>query len=131
MYQRKLHYIYLDVHCQAFLKTVIVNFLQIEAKAIGATTQRAFRRHIIWERARVYIRVRARNFFNRQKRHFVGYFAKKNTLRALLKNFLMKMQNSVDFRLTLTKRFGYNARIIKSKPNRNAQPAEYGFRKHH
>ena len=75
MYQRKLHYIYLDAHCQAFLKAAIVNFLQIEAKAIGATTQRAFRRHIIWERARVYIRVRARNFFNRQKRHFVGYFA--------------------------------------------------------
>ena len=77
MYQRKLHYIYLDAHCQAFLKAAIVNFLQIEAKAIGATTQRAFRRHIIWERARVYIRVRARNFFDRQKRHFVGYFAKK------------------------------------------------------
>ena len=79
------------------------------------------------------MRMRAKTtyFCNRQKRHFVGYFAKKNTLRVLLKNFLMKMQNSVDFRLTLTKRFGYNARIIKSKPNRNAQPAEYGFRKHH
>ena len=36
MYQRKLHYIYLDAHCQAFLKAAIVNFLQIEAKAIEA-----------------------------------------------------------------------------------------------
>lgn len=43
----------------------------------------------------------------------------------------MKMQNSVDFRLTSANRFGYNARIIKSKPNRNAQPAEYRFRNHH
>ena len=130
MYQRKLHYIYLDAHCQAFLKAAIVNFLQIEAKAIGATTQRAFRRHIIRERARVYIRACAK-FFQSTKTAFCRLFCKKNTLRVLLKNFLMKMQNSVDFRLTLTKRFGYNARIIKSKPNRNAQPAEYGFRKHH
>lgn len=130
MYQRKLHYIYLDAHCQAFLKAAIVNFLQIEAKAIGATTQRAFRRHIIWERACVYTCVR--EIFSIDKNGILSVILqKKNTLRVLLKNFLMKMQNSVDFRLTLTKRFGYNARIIKSKPNRNAQPAEYGFRKHH
>lgn len=33
MYQRKLHYIYLDAHCQAFLKAAIVKFFANRSKS--------------------------------------------------------------------------------------------------